>query len=304
MVDIAKQYAGGQVSGWLGVEAAKAAREALAEHWSPFVLHDEFGAVVSGERVDTFLWQYAKKANGGEHLANIPQQIGDCVSFGAAHAVDYLACMEIVRLGEAETYRPAFPPYIYGISRVQIGGGRIGGDGSVGAWGAAGLQKYGVLAANEAGVPPYSGRVARAWGDQGPPAAMIERARPHLIKSAANVASFEQIADALCNGYPTTVASDRGFDMQPVLRDGRRWGVPRGSWAHQMCFIGVIFGSRPGCYCLNSWGPDAHGPPAQDEPPGGFWVEAEVVTSMARQGDAFALSQFNGFPRQRLHQLY
>ena len=276
-----------------------AAVEQLVASLPPFFV---VGSTDSTAGKRCVLWDYTKKINGGEHLPTYRQEVGDCVSQGAANAVNYLSAMEIVRLQDRERWRPAFQPYIYGISRVQIGGGRIGGDGSVGAWAAEGVKRFGVLFADDEGVPKYSGDVARRWGNRpGPPAHFIERGKSHPVKSTALVTTYEEVREAICNGYPVTVASNQGFQMRPRLDQGKAWGVPSGSWAHQMCFIGVDDqGQRPGCYCLNSWGADAHGSPAGDEPPGGFWVDAEIVNRMVRQRDSFAFSQFDGFPEQRL----
>ncbi|NDF13055.1 MAG: hypothetical protein EB060_09630 [Proteobacteria bacterium] len=275
--------------------------DAIVGAMPPFVIGGVGSLDEQPKRV--VLWDYAKKVNGGSHLPTFRQAVGDCVSMGAANAVNYLAAMEIIRLGDREKFRPAFQPFIYGISRVQIGGGRISGDGSVGAWAAEGVRKYGILAADEPGTPAYSGDVARTWGRKpGPPQDALAAAKPHCLKSTAQVTTYEQVRDAIANGYPVTVASNRGFQMRGVRDRGKLWGSPAGSWAHQMAFIGVDDdSSRPGCYCLNSWGPDAHGAPVDDAPPGGFWVDAEVVTQMVRQGDSFAFSQFDGFPAQKLN---
>ena len=82
---------------------------------------------------------------------------------------------------------------------------------------------------------------------------------------------------------------------------GKLWGVKSGVWNHQMCFIGVDDDSaRPGAYCMSSWGPWVHGKPVDDAPPGGFWVDAEVVEEMVSQQDSYAYSQFEGFPEQKL----
>jgi len=79
-------------------------------------------------------------------------------------------------------------------------------------------------------------------------------------------------------------------------------GVPSGSWAHCMVFIG--FDTREGqqaLYCLNSWGPDAHAPCPQyatldGAPCGGFWVPRATVEGMLAQQDSFSVS-FDGFTR-------
>lgn len=266
----------------------------------------EFLLVKSGVKRQSnrvVLWEYAKKVNGGKHLPTFRQEVGDCVSQGAANAVNYLSCMEIARLGDAEKYRPAFQPYIYGISRVQIGKDRINGDGSIGAWAAEGVKLFGVLFGDEEGVPTYSGEVARSWGRRpGPPPQFVEKAKPHIVKTVSPVRTYDDVKEALLNGYPVTVASNRGFQMKGRVDRGKLWGVPAGTWMHQMAFIGVDDDSaRPGSYCLNSWGPNAHGSPPDDAPPGGFWVDADTVTQMVSQGDSFAFSQFEGFPEQDLN---
>ncbi len=294
----------GERYGWVPPRDRSAAVEKLVEKLlssMPTFFVSELSRSTAGARV--VLWEFAKKINGGKHLPTFRQEVGDCVSQGAANGVNYLSAMEIARLGDAEKHRSAFQPFIYGVSRVLVGGGRLGNsDGSVGAWAAEGVRRFGVLAADEQGVPGYSGNIARQWGRRpGPPATFIEKAKPHVVKSTAPVATYEQVRDALANGYPVTVASMQGFQMRARVDRGKHWGVPSGSWAHQMCFIGVDDDSRrPGCYCLNSWGPDAHGVPADDAPPGGFWVDAETVARMTRQNDSFAFSQFEGFPEQDL----
>lgn len=287
--------------GWLGAEAAKRAVEAIGPTMAPFAIA---GALEtnSGQRV--VLWDFARSVQRGRHLPCWRQEVGDCVAMGAANAIDYLACMEIARLGQRERYRRAFPPFIYGVSRMQIGGGRLGnGDGSLGVWAADAVRKFGTIACDERDVPAYSGEVARTWGRKpGVPKPLLEIAKPHCLQSTALVSTYEQTRAALANGYPVTVASGRGFRMEPRVAGGKSWGVPAGQWSHQMCFVGVDDdGRRPGCYCLNSWGESAHGMPADDAPPGGFWVDAEVVDAMVGQGDSWAYSQFDGFPAQRLN---
>ena len=65
--------------------------------------------------------------------------------------------------------------------------------------------------------------------------------------------SFAEAAAAIRNGYPVAVCSGQGFTM---TRDRDGFCLPRGSWGHCMCFIGVAVGRRPGLCCLQSWGPN------------------------------------------------
>jgi len=279
--------------GWAGPERAATAIKEL--DLAPF---SSYGLSTAAETRK--LWDFAKKVTGG-HLPNYRQEIGDCVSFGAKNAVQYLLCVQIAK-GERFEYHHVYPPYIYGISRVQIGGGRLGnGDGSLGSWAAEGVKKYGILFADDEGVPKYSGSVAKQWGYKGPPSATIEQAKDNPVKTVAQVSSFDEAATALSNGYPVTVASMQGFAMEGREKNGKLFAAPQGQWAHQMCFVGVDMGDRS-LFCLNSWGDSLWANHPDDAPPGGFWVDERTCNRMLSD-DAWAFSQFDGFPAQKLDHL-
>jgi hypothetical protein len=230
------------------------------------------------------------------------QTIGDCVSQGAACAVDVLQCVEIAIKGEAERWvaECATEP-IYAGSRVEIGGGRIRGDGSVGAWAADWVQKFGAIPRGTYGridLTRYSGERAKEWGRPrgGVPDELEPTVKQHPVKAITQVRTYEEARDAIANGYPVTVASNRGFQM---ARDADGFARPRGNWAHQMAFIAVddTF-KRPGLLCMNSWGSNwISGPKRHDQPDGSFWVDADVATSMLRQDDSFAFAGYQGFER-------
>jgi len=285
--------------GWAGPEAVEQAQEIVGA-MPAFRIE---GIKRDNERANVRLWTFAKEVNGGEHLPNVAQQVGDCVSWGAANAVNYLAAVQIARDFQHSEFHAAFPPYIYGTSRVQVGGGRLGGgDGSVGAWAAEAVRVYGVLAADYDGVPEYSGVLARKWGRRGPPDHFIDYAQQFPVKTVAKVRSADDVRDAICNGYPVTIASNWGGKMQPNVIDGRLVNKRAGRWNHQMCVIGYDgkTGKEPYWYILNSWGRNAHGTPPDDAPPGGFWVREDDIDYIVRQGDSFAFSGFEGFPAQEL----
>lgn len=261
------------------------------------------GAKRDNSRANVRLWRFAVQVNGGRHLPPFRQEIGDCVSMGAANAVNYLQCVQIARDQAANEFHLAFPPYIYGTSRVQVGERALGrSDGSVGAWAATAVRKYGVLAADAAEVPEYSGKIARKWGAAGPPEEFIRLAQPYPVRTTAAVSSAEDVRDAVCNGYPCTVASNWGGLMQPPVIDGRLVNRHAGKWSHQMCIIGYDgeTGREPYYYVMNSWGATAHGTPPDDSPPGGFWVRESDVEEMVSEDDSFAFSSFAGFPAQEL----
>lgn len=280
--------------GWLGPQAARRAWDAFADQFPAFEIQ---GAATSTAGKRACLWEAMQRVTG-DYLPNIRQEIGDCVSWGARNAVDHTAAVEIA-LGEREQFRASFPPYFYGISRVQVGGGKLGNsDGSLGVWAADGVRRYGVLAADQPDVPDYSGRVAKEWGYRGPPSAMIELARPHPFRTTARIRSYAELRDALANGYACTIASLRGYAMRLRDEHGKSWFVGRDTWPHQMALVAVDDDpARPAAYRLNSWGPDAHGPQL-DGPPGGGWCHAEELDRELRDDgcECFAFSGFEGFP--------
>ncbi|MAT14257.1 MAG: hypothetical protein CMJ46_03205 [Planctomyces sp.] len=264
----------------------------------------------SSEGAVVHLWDPVLRIRKGEHLPTWRQETGDCVSMGSANAIWYLQHVQYWKNAwDTSLLKKPYPPYIYGVSRVMpdLGNKRLGSSaGSNGGWAAYGVKKYGVLPADFDDVPAYSGDVANTWGVRGPPQKFIEYAKDYCVQAVAKVTSYEDVRDAIANGYPVTVASNQGFQMQPRLYEGKKWGIPSGSWAHQMCFLAVDDTARApngktgGVYCLNSWGANAHGEPAGTEPPGGFWVDRDTVERMVRQNDSYAYSQFDGFPAQEL----
>lgn len=294
-----------KLCGWAGEDLARSEFDLIKDNtvngkkiFVPFGIQHirKFGA---SRRM--MLWEIVRQVLGKD-TENYAQEIGDCVSFGAKNAIEYLMCVEILLKGDAESWRPIFPPYLYGTGRVLVGNDQLRGeDGSLGSWMAEAVIKYGVLAADEKNVPGYSGSVAKKWGDSpGPPKEFVEIAKIHPIKSAAKINSWSELVEAICNGYPCTVASDQGFSMSPGS-DG--YHNPEGNWGHQMSIIGVDDeSSDPFAIILNSWG-DVMGKlkdfkTGDPVPVGCIRARKRVIESMIEQGETFAYSNFDGFPGQ------
>lgn len=233
------------------------------------------------------------------------QDIGDCVSMGAAYAVDAVKAVDIYLKNDFEEWvAETATEDIYAGSRVQIGGGSIGGDGSVGAWAADYVSKYGALPRQKYGdidLTNYSGSRARSWGKPraGVPEALLKIAKQHPIQIVSRVDTYEQARDLIANGYAITIASDQGFTS---TRDDEGFAKPRGSWSHQMSILGVDDEyKRPGVLVQNSWGRNwISGPKRNNQPDGSFWVDAdEIERRILSQGDSWAFSGYEGFqPRQ------
>ena len=284
--------------GWAGAQLALREWERIGNEFPKFE--------ITGQSIRTAgrtarLWDLVRKVLGRD-TRNYAQETGDCVSFGAKNAVEYLACIERFQ-GDPEEFRSVFPPFLYATGRVLAGDNRLRGRaGSLGSWMAQAIIKQGVLRSDFPGVPAYSGRLADRWGDGADFRDFLPEGRQHPVKTAARINSWKELAAAIFNGYPCTIASDAGFTMTPG-RDG--FHERHGRWPHQMCVVGVSDdSSAPWAGILNSWG-DVHGRVRDFEtrdmwPIGMLRVRREAIEEMLREGECFAYSRFAGFPEQRL----
>lgn len=249
------------------------------------------------------LWEQCQRVTGG-HLRNYPQETGDCVGFGLRRAIETLQCVQIDR-GALQKFREVHPSYPYSVARVLIDKGWPGCNeaGADPAAAIAGAKEYGILFADEAGAPKYSGGLSDSWGCRGPPAAMVALASKYKLKTAAQVTTWQEARDSICNGYPCTVAGV--FNPSSIKQQYGRWVAdwavfPKGG-GHQMCIDGFDgAGPVPLFHMTNSWGDTAHPKPADGSPPGGFWVTASTVDRLCKNGQVFTVSLFDGFPAQDL----
>lgn len=253
---------------------------------------------------DVYLWDAAKKVTGAVLPARDQGQVGSCVSFGTASAVEHLLCVQIAS-GRGGQYRDLAQEVIYAGSRVEVGGGKITGDGSIGAWAVEWVSRWGVIARakhlnGKYDLTAYDQARCRSWGRSGVPDDLEAVAKESPVKGYALCASFAEADKAIRQGYPVVVCSGQGFTMG---RDADGFCRASGTWYHCMAFIGTRAGKRPGLFCLNSWGPNAHTGPRfpADAPSAGFWVDANVADKMLRTWkDSFALSDAVGFPERRV----
>lgn len=260
----------------------------------------------TGKGKVTLLYDIIRKVNSGL-FPNRHQTVGDCVSQGGAYAVDASKAVDIyvnkdLELWVAETSTED----LYWGSRNIIGQGRLGNsDGSIGAWMAKYLTDYGALPRGKYGdidLTTYSGAKARSWGRRGfmLPQSFVDIAKQHPIMTASQVKSYNEVRDLVSNGYAVTIASNQGFSSR---RDKDGFAKPEGSWAHQMCILGVDDSfKRPGVLVQNSWGAWNSGPVRHNQPVGSFWVDAsEIERRVLRSGDCWAISGYEGFKPQKIN---
>lgn len=269
--------------------------------WSNFGATDA-GAVSFDEIPDhVYGWKDYQEITGQPWPIFNQQNYGTCVSFGTASAMLYTQVGEIKR-GDKEQVKVPSMEVVYSGSRVEVGGGRIRGDGSVGAWAAKWVNQWGIVPQGIHGqhdLTKYDGARARKWGAPGAgcPNDLEPVAKQNPVGAVTLVTSFEDACIALSQGFGINVCSNQGFRMS---RDSEGFCTAAGSWSHSMAFIGYRKGKRPGLFVVNSWGGNSTtGPAPEGGPASGWWVEAKVADNMLRARDSFAYSKFTGFPKNQ-----
>src|SRR3954462_6058740 len=107
---------------------------------------DAGAALLDAEPSDTFLWEAARRVTGANLAPHAQDGVVCCVGEGFSSAVEYLQCVEVALGNQPIRYLPISSEAVYALSRVEVGGGRVNGDGSVGAWAAKAVNQYGLLA--------------------------------------------------------------------------------------------------------------------------------------------------------------
>lgn len=288
--------------GWRSNPGARA--QFIQNTKAPFFKQLDHSIRGSSDGRVVMLHPFMERATGHPTVPH-KQGIGDCVGHGYALGVDMLTGVQMFMQQRPERWvaECATEP-LYAGSRVEIGGGVLMGDGSQGAWAAEWLIKYGALLRQEYpgghDYTVYDAKKARKMGRQGVPDELEPIAKLHPIKTATLVNDFDELCDAIANGYPVTLCSDVGFGMTSSqwVRDSQGYLRRRGSWGHCMLAIGFDKkSSRKGACIQNSWGNWVSGPTQHGQPEGSFWTDARVINSMLRQGDSHALSGYIGYPR-------
>lgn len=305
-------------TGWQSEPEAVAA---VAAAWDARGMPAEFSRAApnlirGADDAPVFFWLAEAKLFGAAKPAWNQGGVGSCVGFGTTRAANDLMLWEIAA-GEAEEYPGSdlAPEVTYGGSRVEVGGGRIGGDGSVGAWAFEFLVKWGLVKRGVYGaldLTRYNESTCRKLGSQGLSAELEAVAREHPVKAAAFVRNSAEVWAALDGGKPISVCSNRGFTMQ---RDARGYCKRSGTWNHCMEGRGKFVEPDVGRSCViqNSWGDylggenrtiryvDTDGTVKTIElPEGCFATTLDTLGEMASQGDTAALAGFAGWKKTQM----
>lgn len=273
----------------------------ICRHNKPFITDHNQTIKDTGKGKKAFLHSAYEHVTKQKYIPH-KQGTTDCVAHAAGLAVDFLSAMQIALNKPEKWVAKAATEPIYGGSRIEIGGTNIVA-GSTGHWAAEWVERYGILHMikyDGFDFTRYSALRADKYGVEGCPDALEPIAKQHPVQKTAICRSYEDLCDCLHNGHPVIVCSNVGFGSRPCTRDSegflRRRRMP---WWHAMLFGGYDDEyKRPGALCYNSWGTDwVDGPTRGLQPSGSFWVDADTVDIMLRQGDSFAFSAYKGFPK-------
>jgi hypothetical protein len=234
------------------------------------------------------------------------QLTGSCVGAGGGNVAFSLASVEVLRLGDPEKIILPFYPYTYGRSRFRSGMGGGQGEGSTGAGWAEAATKDGILdnlthtelpKPNNSDGLVWGRSVEMDWsaGGRSPCTDWLDKGVKHLIKTAAQLRSADEVEQAIRNLYPVTCASMYGH--RPQVKDGVLMGIKGPRWSHQMSIHAVWLHPTLGriFYLMNQWGKGAHGIDPAGGPAGGVWITDDDVDWICND-EVFAFSQFDGYP--------
>lgn len=227
------------------------------------------------------------------------QVTGDCVSHGTRNACDVSRAVEIDIDGEREAW------IARGATEAIYGSRGWSGEGMTGSKAAEFVNKIGgiLVRKNYKGVvdlSKYNGMLGASWGGRGVPDAVLDLADDHQIKTTSLVRTVEEARDALANGYGIAVCSNYGFNSK---RDSKGFARQSGSWGHCMAWIACDDTNGDTAFLVqNSWGKwnDGGHPAWGPIPDGSFLIHSDIAEGMLKQNGAYAFSNFNGFPLQKL----
>jgi len=289
-------------AGWVDDEAARVSW--IKAQPKPFLSQQNTDIRGSGRGKVVLLWKYFEEVTKNPLVPHL-QEIGDCVSHGFGLGIDILSAVQMLMYSKPERWvAKVATEVLYAGSRVEIGGGKVRGDGSMGTWAGEFINKWGVLhrkryLGGKYDYTEYSGQVARTLGRQGVPDPLEPLCRLHPVKTVSICRSWSECRDAIANGHLVAMCSSVGFKTRGG-RDKDGFLTPsRRPWMHCMLIAGVDDQyKRPGGLIINSWGSNwTYGPKRHGQPEGSFWADASVIDRGLRQGDSIAMSAYLGYPR-------
>lgn len=227
------------------------------------------------------------------------QTDSDCVSHSVRNVCDVSRAVEIDIKKEKESWLARGATEIIYLSRGHSSAGmscaravdfvtRVGGI---------------LIRKNYPGVvdlTKYNSRIGSNRNGRGPSDEMLNVAQKHQMKTASLVKSVDEAIDAIANGYAVSICSSYGFSNR---RDNNGFCKRKGSWMHALSLIGIDdYSKHKGAVIANSWGSWCSGgnPEWGELPIGCFMISYDDLEGMIKHNGSYAVSNFDGFPPQKL----
>lgn len=281
----------------------------------------KYGIADTGKGKLSLLYPACWKASGRDDWfhGSKSQPTGDCVSRGQSHsAIMSLAAAVLNGSGSwpdipEEAYRSGMPFHPSPTYWNKHGG--------ISGWSCAAAAresktKIGLTLAiaypenSNLGdiLTRYDTHTIGKYTRSGPPDDVIKTLNGHCTLTYSRIRSFEEVRDAIANGYGVNSCGGEGFSK---TRDANGVSRRSGHWSHSMAYCAVDdtewahknYGGPLVCV-LNSWGTSwIHGPRAvqggneyPEIPKGAFWAKWSDLSGR----DCYAFSAVNGYPPQTL----
>lgn len=244
--------------------------------------------------------------------------VGTCAGEGSTLGAEFLTTTQIAMGRKNEAWKGKYSVEVtYGGGRNEIGKGQVKfSDGITVEECCQYMRDYGVVLRGKYGkydLTTHNKELAKYFGRPGigVPDELDKIAKEHPVKKMALVSSWDEAADAVYNGHPVVVGSKVGYG--PKNRNGVYQTDEEGfldqleEWWHALLLIGIDRrrGKREGGMWANSWDKNWIDGPRHElgTPDGCFWADADAVNKAIKDGDAYALSDFQGFTRKNLDYL-
>lgn len=253
-----------------------------------------------GEGKVSLLWKPWEKVTKNEWIPH-KQLYGDCVAQAAGGAMDLLSTIQIAQ-GKAERWiTKSSCAAIYAGGRNNITH-RYTKTGMVGWWAAKYLQTYGNLLRKKYDSIDLSVYSKELVKELKLPQWLLDEAKKHPLRDYSALDSWEEVRDAIASGYPVLFCSRLTVEDSKRDKDGfitpTKYRNPKYYWAHAWVIAGVDDNERPGACLLNSHGKRfGSGPKRHNQPDGSVWVDAKYIDFHVKNSEAYALSNYQGFPR-------
>jgi len=242
------------------------------------------------------------------------QQTGSCVGAGLGQVLVVLSAVQRLFAKNPTKAALFFWLFNYGRSR-WLYGWKTPGEGSFGSTAAKSVRDEGVIPINDktrALLPAfkdagkegiiYSEQIEMKYsdGDIKEQMQLLSMSKEYPVGQVAELTNTAQMAEAVANGYPLTIASS-GHCRNVQEKNGVLIGTNNRSGGHQWAIVAVVDHPQLGRLFgnLNNWPESVYPLDPFSQWPCFYWTtEAETERTLRNEGECYAFSNFTYFPAQ------